>query len=338
MKKEFKEEYDTGLMFAESTIDRKTLLVKNAVVMGAVSKNGYEYEEGAMKQLAQYLEGASGHIDHDMKDTGRGVLEMAVKYTNVRYEADKKKVYSDMQFVDTPDIRAEVFPRLEFFKNQLGNSIVAWGESEIREEKEYVTSISNTPMPHCDVVSDPATTAGLFESVIKRNEQEKNKQGGQNMTLKELLEKHPAELKEFAGTVLKEHKEEVKALEDAKELKTKIGNLEKRAEEAEKERDVLKAADSTRNLSEELNTQWKDAGLDAMPKAEDFKKGLLKRCGNKEEIAAEVKTYSDMFAEVTRNKKTFNFESSKQEDNDGKKPLKEITNKYDSEIEAQTKH
>ena len=158
-----------GEIFKEAKFDDENLIIRNASLLGAESLNGYAYTERALEDAARMLEGAPQFLDHgSMLNTGRGVMDSFSRVRSVRYDRRAHKLFGDMELVDTPLIRNEVFPRMKQFADRFGNSIVAEGEFERMEDGNFVTSL--TAVHSCDLVSDPATTKGLFEQIAPKDE------------------------------------------------------------------------------------------------------------------------------------------------------------------------
>ena len=200
--KQLRENRAKGELFKESSFNGKDLVIQNVSLLGAESANGYTYTEAALKDAASLLDGAVQYTNHSFTDAPRDVNESFSEVRNVRFDQGAQKVFGDMYLVNTPWIREELFPRIERFAHKFGNSIVCWGEFEERDGKEYVTKI--TAVESCDLVSDPATNKGLFESI--KNKTSPGGEQDMKFTAKDVRENKEV-FEELKQEILKEVKE-----------------------------------------------------------------------------------------------------------------------------------
>jgi len=164
---QFTEELEIGFCFKEAQFDVESLIIRNAAVLGMVSNNGYTYSENAMRSTARLAEGAKQYIGHMADKEERSVTELFSILKNVRYMDTEKKVRGDMHLVDTPEVRNEIFPRMQHFKESIGNSVVVWAEGAENEGVLTLTEVYK--VDSVDLVTDPATNAGIFENVSKKS-------------------------------------------------------------------------------------------------------------------------------------------------------------------------
>lgn len=200
--KQLRENRAKGELFKESSFESKDLIIRNVSLLGAESANGYTYTEDALRDAARLLDGAVQYTNHSFNDAPRDVNESFSEVRNVKFDQGAQKVFGDMYLVNTPWIREELFPRIERFSHKFGNSIVCWGEFEERDGKEYVTKI--TAVESCDLVSDPATNKGLFESI--KNKTSPGGEQDMKFTAKDVRENKEV-FEELKQEILKEVKE-----------------------------------------------------------------------------------------------------------------------------------
>jgi len=184
---ELKEKATPGALL-EANFDKKNMIVHNVVFLGPNSSRGYTYKEEAIQEALPLFEGATMYIDHQSEESVekgdvRSVHELLGQAKNARVVGDK--VRGDMHLVNTADIRNNIFPIMEHFKDQIGNSLAGFGEKVKENGKEVVVKI--THVNSIDLVTRPGTTSGLFES--RKKNSDKNKNGGNTkVTIEEILE------------------------------------------------------------------------------------------------------------------------------------------------------
>jgi len=294
-KREIKENRKAGELFKESQFDSESLIIRNVSLLGAVSANGYTFKESAMKDAARLLEGAIQYTNHTFDELPRDVNSSFSECKNVRYDASKDKVYGDMYLVDTPFVREELFPRIERFSHKFGNSIVAFGESVKEENGEFVVSLS--AVESCDLVSDPATNKGLFESVIGKN----TPGGGLDMkfTAKDVRENKEV-FDELKADILKE----IKDGETVESLKKENARLEGDNKKLTERVDGFERDKKIAEKAEFIARQIKDAKLPEIAVTETWKKMLLNM--DETDIKIAVSELSESVRGLTV--KPYNFE------------------------------
>lgn len=175
-------------MLKDAQFDMENLIIRDVTFLGPVSKNGYDYSEGAMRDAVRLFEGSMMFLNHPSEDKEgkpRDVNDLIATARNLRFA---EKVRGDMHFPDTPFIREELFPRIKHFRDQIGNSIIATGQMGEVNGRETVMAL--TRGYSIDLVTSPAAVAGLFESI---------KYGGKNMKGKVLNESDRADLYSMMG-------------------------------------------------------------------------------------------------------------------------------------------
>lgn len=147
-----------------SRIDLDKGVVRGVKVLGENSKHGYTYSQAAMKKAVPLYEGVRVNIDHPSKvDTGRGSRSYADRFgrlKNVNY-VEGKGVFGDLHYNKNHALARQFEYDVEHDPKNLGLSHNARGDFG-RGNKAIVESI--TSVTSVDLVADPATNAGLFES------------------------------------------------------------------------------------------------------------------------------------------------------------------------------
>lgn len=143
-------------------IDREAGIVREVKVLGRESANGRTYSDRAMDDAAKLYEGAEVNIDHDRKEPyrERGLLEGFGTLQNVSRKSDG--VYADLHFLKSHPASGVFLERAERFPDKLGLSHNADGKSTRKGGRQIIESISR--VNSVDVVRQPATNKGLFES------------------------------------------------------------------------------------------------------------------------------------------------------------------------------
>lgn len=212
--KRIEERQASGQLYREAEFDDEKLIIRNVTLIGAESLNGYSFSSDFLKWTAENAENVPQYINHPKgENEARDVQMLFSKVQNARYVESENKVRGDMHLVDTPTIRNEVYPRMKHFKEKIGNSIIAYAVSEEIEGKEVVTA--GESIHSFDLVTDPATTVGLFESI-----KDDKKSGGRTMPISiEDVKKDKALMEAIAAEILKESEDKKRVEELEKENK-----------------------------------------------------------------------------------------------------------------------
>jgi hypothetical protein len=150
-----------------ANLNRKANIIEGTTLISASSSNGVNhkrrYSEKALPQIAAMAEGIpayANHVSPDMAFKPRDVRDMIGKHVNVRYDAATGKVMSDLAL--TEHHAPWVFSLADRLGDQVGNSLVSKGLVRMEGDTEVVDEI--VALRSGDLVSDPASTRGLFES------------------------------------------------------------------------------------------------------------------------------------------------------------------------------
>lgn len=158
-----------GAVHVPSADGKAPGVIKNARVLGERSANGNNYTIEAMRKGAHLYNGVRVNIDHNDPRTPnkpRSFRDRFGKITNARFDEASRSIRGDIEYnPEHPDAKQFAWAAvnqpdtfgLSHNAKGMGKSHRASGRSRFRVE-----SIAH--VQHVDVVADPATTNGLFES------------------------------------------------------------------------------------------------------------------------------------------------------------------------------
>ena len=169
---DFIESLDGATTFSEAHVDRSSNVIQNMTLLGRVSKNGRRYSERAMQDAVRLYDGVAVYFDHptdrELRDRGgsRSVLDLAGRIRNPRLVGDR--VRGDLEVLRVEPGRSLIFALAEQMPSQAGSSHRATGRVRREGGQDVVEGIDKVFA--VELVTDPATTSGLFESVQKERE------------------------------------------------------------------------------------------------------------------------------------------------------------------------
>jgi len=154
----------------EARVDRGERLIKNVTLCGKTSKNGRTYSEQALNDAVRLYQHAPFYFDHPTeaqlreRKGARSVLDLAGEILNPRRVGDTVK--GDLHILEREPTSSLAFALAEQMPHRAGMSHRgrgtvrpgAHGQADVVESLAEVFAV--------ELVTDPATTAGLFESVI----------------------------------------------------------------------------------------------------------------------------------------------------------------------------
>lgn len=146
-----------------SAVDREAGVIRGVKVLGRESKNGRTYSDGAMAQAAAIYEGLGVNLNHpDRKapNVDRPVQDGFGWLESVTVKPDG--VYGDLHFPKSHPYAGVISEIAERRPERFGLSHNAEGTTSIRDGKTVVESIER--VRSVDIVQNPATNGGLFES------------------------------------------------------------------------------------------------------------------------------------------------------------------------------
>ena len=166
--REFRETLAQGEPLREAHVEGD--VIQNVALLGSVSLNNRIYTEQALKDAARLYNGASVFIDHptesEMRDRGgvRSVTDLAGQVLRARIVGEQ--VRGDIQIMDREPTKSLFLAIAEQMPSIAGMSHRARGTVEVGEDgTETVTSLDRVFA--VELVAEPATVAGLFESITK---------------------------------------------------------------------------------------------------------------------------------------------------------------------------
>jgi hypothetical protein len=149
-------------------LNRDANIISGTTLITRNSSNGINhkrvYSEKALRQIAGMAEGLPAFLNHTTPDQAfkpRPVQDLIGRHVNVRYDPTTGKVLSDLHLVEHH--APMVFSLAERLGDQVGNSLVSKGLIKMEGDTEVVDDI--VALRSADLVSDPASTKGLFESI-----------------------------------------------------------------------------------------------------------------------------------------------------------------------------
>ena len=196
---------DTGVLFSEATTSRDTLLISNVTLLGRVSRNGRRYSDQAMREAAELMNGVPFMFDHpeksDLRDGGaRSVLDIAGKIRGARVVDDQ--VRGDIELLNVRESADFVCALAEQMPEMAGLSQRALGTvKHTTEGDDVVESISRVFA--VELVADPATTHGIFESIEAAASDSTEKEDIMDwtkLTLGEIVANRPELLEQFLAS------------------------------------------------------------------------------------------------------------------------------------------
>lgn len=177
VKQDLIEHFNRGEFLEGARVDRKANTIIDVKLCGKHSKNGREYSDRALTDATRLYEGCPFYLDHptdrELRDRKgiRSVLDLAGKIANVRKVGDA--VRGDIHLLDKDPSRALVLAIADQMPTLAGNSHRASGT--VRRGDNGVDVVESLDaVAGVELVTDPATASGLFESVTKDDDDMKD--------------------------------------------------------------------------------------------------------------------------------------------------------------------
>lgn len=172
-------------------VDRDRGVISGVKVLGVTSSNGRRYLPEAIRDAAHLYEGASVRIDHpDDPEDQRSSDSVLGWLRDVRVVADGS-LYADLHYLREHPFASRLVEAAERNPRLLGLSHNASGDTDVDRDGTVVVH-SITEVRSVDLVADPATTSGLFESV--QSKAKHASKGTKRMTIKITLREHFAKI------------------------------------------------------------------------------------------------------------------------------------------------
>jgi hypothetical protein len=161
------------------TVDREAGVIRGVKVLGRTSRNGREYSDRALAEAAKFYEGIGVNLNHpDRRETAseRPVEAGFGWLAGIEVKADG--VFGDLHFLKSHPQAAVIVEAAERNPKRFGLSHNAEGRIARKDGRNVVESIEK--VRSVDVVQNPATNSGLFES----------KEHTMKKTVRQILETH----------------------------------------------------------------------------------------------------------------------------------------------------
>lgn len=143
-------------------VDRDAGVIHGVKVLGLESANGRRYTPEAVRQAARLYEGVPVNIDHPSDGQGAAARECDARFgqlRNVQVRADG--LYADLHYLKAHPLAERICEAAERMPDAFGLSHNAEGRGEQEDGVLVIREIAD--VHSVDLVSDPATTQGLFE-------------------------------------------------------------------------------------------------------------------------------------------------------------------------------
>ena len=147
-------------------VDTQAGIIYGVKVLGPRSRNGRVYEDAAIRKALPLYEGVTVNINHVRNDpTTRAYQERQMQdrwgvLRNVRYV--EGSIYADLHYIKSHPMTKQLVEAAQRFPEIFGLSHDAGGDEQIIDGERRVVEMYE--VKSVDVVADPATNEGLFES------------------------------------------------------------------------------------------------------------------------------------------------------------------------------
>jgi len=225
-------------------VDREKGIIQGVKLLGSVSKKNREYPREVMARALPMYEGQRVNVDHVEPGQRRSLRDRIGLVKNVTLKEDG--LYGDFHFNPKHALAEQIAWDAENAPQNLGFSHDTRGFSRSSGGRLVVESIDK--VLSVDLVANPATTSGLFESTDSELFTTKEKEMNlSSLTIQELRESRD----DLVKTILTEADEGKENSDLKAELKTLQESL-----------DGYRAADAQRAMQEAIAGELKAAGLD----------------------------------------------------------------------------
>jgi len=193
--------------FSESLqIDRENAVIHGVKILGKRSKNNREYTDAAMDQAAGLYEDIRVNVDHPHRRGDDGKLTPVISDRSIAdgfgvikgsHHRRGQGVYGDLHYLKSHPLAEMVIERADRMPHTFGLSHNADGEVSHRNGTMIVEGVER--VKSVDLVDQPATNAGLFESFEEVTKVKK--------TIKEIVKEHGAKANKKSVALLREQME-----------------------------------------------------------------------------------------------------------------------------------
>lgn len=194
---------------AGGRVDRDACVIRGVKICGRKSRNKREYLESALRAGASLYEGAAVFANHadqrgPLGENGRDrdVRDRFGTLRSVRYDEDG--LYGDLHYNPKHHLAEQVLGAADHAPDTLGLSHQAYGRGRQRGDVYVVEAIER--VASVDIVAQPASTSGLFESLRDIGGQlaDRVERCRQRIRRLESSPRGPRSCGQFAGRLLRE--------------------------------------------------------------------------------------------------------------------------------------
>jgi regulator of replication initiation timing len=146
-------------------LDREAGVVRGVAICGFKSRNGRDYPKAVLARDHKKYEGVSVNLNHF--DGERQVTDYLGRLENVRIRPSDGKPIGDLKYVKNKPFTPEFEERVLEHPNSFGLSHVAVCSTKRVNGREAIESLNE--VRSVDLVRDPATNSGIFESFTERD-------------------------------------------------------------------------------------------------------------------------------------------------------------------------
>lgn len=170
--------FEERSVLTRDSVDADAGIIRGVKLLGYKSKNGRRYTNEAVKKAVPLYDGAKVYVNHPRRsDAGedRPFQDWVGTVENPAERSDG--IYGDIKLRKESTHYRGIIEAAKRFPKDVGFSHVAEGDSSVVSDTEIVESINE--VFSVDLVTEPATTRGFFESNANR------------LTVRELAERLP---------------------------------------------------------------------------------------------------------------------------------------------------
>lgn len=259
---ELTEVYRPGFPFAEAVVDHEQRVIRHVSLLGRQSLNGRLYSQRAMSEAAELHKGVGIFVDHpsrsEARDNGgvRSFRDLTGRVLTASVHGDRVK--GDIQVLEGPE-GDKLLAVAEHMPGVAGFSHRAHGEVKPSEDGlSVVETISK--VDGADIVTDPATVNGLFESLHSKGDEDPMEWTDINLAD---LKEHRPDLLEAVESELSDSAESEALKAELKKTKDELDRLQAQQTEREHkamvERKLAEAELPKRLVTEHFVTQLRAA-------------------------------------------------------------------------------
>jgi len=146
-----------------ASVEAQTGIIRGVKILGLESVNGRRYSPTALKGAVRMYEGRAVNVDHPNKPGDRrSSYDRFGKLSGVHFR-EGQGLYGDLHYLKTHPLAGPVAEAAKRMPDLFGLSHNAQGDGRSGTDGVFVVE-SLTAVRSVDVVADPATTRGLYES------------------------------------------------------------------------------------------------------------------------------------------------------------------------------